>query len=307
MDAREQTLTRLDEMLRRQLGKVILDAIADPMVTDILVNDDGLLWIERHGESMFNSLTLPPSHVEAIIGTVAASLNTVANAEHPILEGELPIARIRFEGLLPPIARRPCFAMRKPANVLYTLDDYVRDGIISDELRDKFRGAIKRRENIILGGGTGSGKTTLAGAIINEMVVLFPEARYVIIEDTLELQCRAKNLVQLHTSDAVDMLRLVRTAMRMRPDRIIVGETRGAEALAMLKGWQTGHPGGVTTVHANSATGILTRLASLIQEAGVPPQPDLLVETVHYLAFIERLPNSPGRAVTQYGHRSDFA
>jgi type IV secretion system protein VirB11 len=181
--------------------------------------------------------------------------------------------------------------MRKPAQVLYTLDDYVRDEILCDAQAGILREAIDSRRNVVIAGGTGSGKTTLAGALINEMVERSdPNERYVIIEDTLEIQCRAKNLVQLHTAEAADMTRLVRTTMRLRPDRIIIGEARGAEALALLKAWNTGHPGGVTTIHANSAKAALTRLSSLVQEAGVPPQPELIAETINLLAFIVRTP-----------------
>jgi type IV secretion system protein VirB11 len=188
--------------------------------------------------------------------------------------------------------------MRKPAHVLYTLDDYVRDGIITESQAQSFRGAIDRRENIVIGGGTGSGKTTLGGALINEMVARSdPNERYVIIEDTLEIQCRAQNLVQLHTAEAADLTRLVRATMRLRPDRIVIGEVRGAEALGLLKAWATGHPGGVTTVHANSAAAVLTRLSSLVQEAGVPPQPELIAETIKLIAFIVRTPT--GRRVTE--------
>ncbi len=299
ISAQEIQERRLDELLRRQLGPRILAALADPRITDVLVNDDGRVWLEAHGKGLYEAgFALPASQVESLIGTAAAALNTVANAEHPIVEGELPIARIRFEGLLPPVARRPCIAMRKPAQVLYTLDDYVSDGIVSAAQAEVFREAIRRRQNIAIGGGTGSGKTTLGGALINEMVAFsMPGERYVIIEDTLEIQCRAQNLVQLHTSEHADLTRLVRATMRLRPDRIIIGEVRGAEALALLKAWATGHPGGVTTVHANSARGVLTRLSSLVQEAGVPPQPELIAETIHLVAFIARMP--AGRRVTE--------
>ncbi|MGH7812392.1 MAG: P-type conjugative transfer ATPase TrbB [Candidatus Binataceae bacterium] len=283
---------RLDELLRRQLGARILAAIADPNVTEIIVNEDGRVWIESYQKGMHEAgVTLAASQVESLIGTVAASLGNVANAAHPIVEGELPIGAIRFEGLLPPVARKPCCVMRKPAQVLYTLEDYVRGGILSDARASVLREAADSRLNVVIAGGTGSGKTTLAGALINEMVARSdPNERYVIIEDTLEIQCRAKNLVQLHTAEAADMTRLVRTTMRLRPDRIIIGEVRGAEALALLKAWNTGHPGGVTTIHANSARAALTRLSSLVQEAGVPPQPELIAETINLLAFIVRTP-----------------
>ena len=281
---------RLDELLRRQLGPRILAAISDPQVTEIIVNEDGRVWFEAYGRGMHEAgLSLAASQIESLIGTVAASLGAVANADKPIVEGELPIGGIRFEGLLPPVARKPCCVMRKPAQVLYTLDDYIRDGILSEAHTQSLRDAIDRRSNIVVAGGTGSGKTTLAGALINEMVARSdPNERYVIIEDTLEIQCRARNLVQLHTAESADMTRLVRTTMRLRPDRIIIGEVRGAEALALLKAWATGHPGGVTTVHSNSARGVLTRLSSLVQEAGVPPQPELIAETINLLVFIVR-------------------
>jgi P-type conjugative transfer ATPase TrbB len=290
---------RRDELLRRQLGPQLLAAIADPAITDIIVNEDGRVWFEAHGKGLFAAgFALPESHRESLIGTVAAALGTTADNDHPIVEGELPLERIRFEGLMPPVVRRPCFAMRKPAQVLYTLDDYVRDGIVTESQAEIFREATQRRWNIAIAGGTGSGKTTFAGALINEMVASSDQSdRYVIIEDTLEIQCRAENLVQLHTSEAIDLTRLVRATMRLRPDRIIIGEVRGAEALALLKAWLTGHPGGVTTIHANSARAALTRLSSLVQEAGVPPQPELIAETINLIAFIVRTPK--GRKVTE--------
>ncbi len=283
---------RRDELLRRQLGPQLLVAIADPAITDIIVNEDGRVWFEAHGKGLFAAdFSLPESHRESLIGTVAAALGTVADADHPIIEGELPIERIRFEGLMPPVVRRPCLAMRKPAQVLLTLDDYIRDRIITERQAEVFRDATDRRQNIVIAGPTGSGKTTLGGALINEMVARSDRTeRYVIIEDTLEIQCRAENLVQLHTSEAADLTRLVRATMRLRPDRIIIGEVRGAEALALLKAWLTGHPGGVTTIHANSAKAALTRLSSLVQEAGVPPQPELIAETINLIAFIVRTP-----------------
>ncbi|MGH7839004.1 MAG: P-type conjugative transfer ATPase TrbB, partial [Candidatus Binataceae bacterium] len=250
---------RLDELLRRQLGSRILDAIANPRITEIMVNEDGRVWFESYGDGMRASgLTLAPSQIESLIGTVAASLGMVANLDHPIVEGELPLGGIRFEGLLPPVARKPCCVMRKPAQLLYTIDDYLRDGILDPAHAQTLRDTIDSRRNVVVAGGTGSGKTTLAGALINEMVARSdPNQRYVLIEDTLELQCRAQNLLQLHTAETADMTRLVRTTMRLRPDRIIIGEVRGGEALALLKAWNTGHFGGVTTIHANSAKAAL--------------------------------------------------
>jgi type IV secretion system protein TrbB len=291
--------TRLDERLRRELGPIVLAALDDPDVIEIILNPDGTLWLESHGGGMRpTGVKMPAVQAERLIGTVAFALNTVANDQRPIIECELPLDGSRFTGWLPPVVSSPSFVIRKHARLIYTLDDYLADGIISVHQAEEFRGAVARRENIVLAGGTGSGKTTLANALLHEMVKLGnPNERFIIIEDTLELHCNAPNVMQLHTTAAADLTFLTRTTMRARPDRIIIGEVRGAEALALLKAWNTGHPGGVTTVHANSASSALTRLGSLVQEAGVPPQPDLIAQTVNVLAFITRTPG--GRRVTE--------
>ena len=197
----------------------------------------------------------------------------------------------RFEGILPPVSTSPTFVIRKLASQVYGLDDYAKSGVMTIGQLEVFRDATRERRNIVIAGGTASGKTTLANALIREIVsAADPAERIVILEDTRELQCEARNAVQLHTGDVADLTRLVRVTMRLRPDRIIVGEVRGGEALALLKAWNTGHPGGITTVHANSAAAALLRLESLIQESGVAPQPRLVAETVDLIAFIVRTP-----------------
>ncbi|HLK80745.1 MAG TPA: P-type conjugative transfer ATPase TrbB [Xanthobacteraceae bacterium] len=290
---------RLDERLRRELGPAVLAALDDPDVIEIILNPDGRLWVESHGHGMRAAqFTMSAVQAERLIGTVAFALHTVANDAHPVIECELPLDGSRFTGWLPPVVSAPAFVIRKHARLIHTLDDYVLDRIITAAQADAFRDAIAARENIVLAGGTGSGKTTLANALIHQMVTASGESeRFIIIEDTRELQCDAPNVMQLHTSAAADLIFLTRTTMRARPDRIIIGEVRGAEALGMLKAWNTGHPGGITTVHANSATAALVRLSSLVQEANVPPQPELIAETIHLLAFITRTPD--GRRVTE--------
>jgi P-type conjugative transfer ATPase TrbB len=291
--------TRLDERLKRELGSAVLAALDDTDVIEIILNPDGRLWLESHGKGLHpTGTTMSAIQAERLIGTVAFALHTVANDAHPVIECELPLDGSRFTGWLPPVVSAPAFIIRKHARLIYTLDDYVRDGIINAAQADTFRRTISARENIVLAGGTGSGKTTLANALIHEMVRASGDnERFVIIEDTRELQCDAPNVMQLHTSAAADLTFLTRTTMRARPDRIIIGEVRGAEALGLLKAWNTGHPGGVTTVHANSAAAALIRLSSLVQEANVPPQPELIAETIHLLAFIARTPE--GRRVTE--------
>lgn len=308
MTPRDVQTARLSEKLRRELGPVVLKALSDPDVIEIILNPDGRIWVESHTAGMSQTdASMAPTQAENLIGTVAAALNAVANPQNPIIEGELPLTGSRFEGLLPPIAPSPCFVIRKRASVLYTLDHYVKDNIVTRAQAIALRDAIAKRRNIVIAGGTGSGKTTLVNALIHEMVSLGDQAeRFVIIEDTLELQCAARNALQLHTTDAADMTRLVRATMRLRPDRIIIGEVRGKEALALLKAWNTGHPGGITTLHANSASAALLRLLSLVKEAGVPAQPQLIAEAVNLLAFMERT-SITGRRLTELVHVEGYS
>jgi type IV secretion system protein TrbB len=308
MTPRDVQTARLSEKLRRELGPVVLKALSDPDVIEIILNPDGRIWVESHTAGMSQTdASMAPTQAENLIGTVAAALNAVANPQNPIVEGELPLTGSRFEGLLPPIAPSPCFVIRKRASVLYTLDHYVKDNIVSRAQALALRDAIAKRRNILIAGGTGSGKTTLVNALIREMVILGDQAeRFVIIEDTLELQCAARNALQLHTTDAADMTRLVRATMRLRPDRIIIGEVRGKEALALLKAWNTGHPGGITTLHANSASAALLRLLSLVEEACVPAQPQLIAEAVNLLAFMERT-SITGRRLTELVHVEGYS
>ena len=281
---------RLYEKLRRELGPVVLGALDDADVTEVILNPAGALWTESQQHGMRETGERMSSiQAENLIGTVASMLGTVVNAGSPIVEGELPLDGNRFEGILPPVSPAPVFVIRKRPQLIYTLDDYVTAGIMRPRHAKVIRHAITRRENIVIAGGTASGKTTLANALIHEMVTLGdPSERFVILEDTRELQCTARNAVQLHTGDVADLTRLTRVTMRLRPDRIIIGEVRGPEALALLKAWNTGHPGGVTTVHANSAAAALMRLDTLILEAGVPPQPHLVAEAVDLVVFITR-------------------
>lgn len=294
-----QQAARLHEKLRRELGSIVLAALDDPDVTEVIANPDGALWLESRSRGMYDTgARMGPMQIENLIGTVAAMLGTVVHTTAPIVEGELPLADHRFEGILPPVSTAPTFVIRKRPERIYTLDDYVTGKILAPWQRDVLRRAILRRNNLVIAGGTTSGKTTLANALIHEMVALGdPTERFVILEDTRELRCAARNAVQLHTGDVADLTRLTRVTMRLRPDRIIIGEVRGAEALALLKAWNTGHPGGLTTVHANSAPAALMRLDSLIQEAGIPPQPQLVAEAVDLVVFLVR--TQEGRRVRE--------
>src|SRR2546428_2442808 len=213
---------RLEEKLRRELGLNVPTALRDPDITEVMLNPDGSLWIESHRDGMRDTgARISGVQAENLIGTVASMLGTVVNADSPIVEGELPLDGNRFEGILPPVSTAPVFVIRKRPSVVYTLDDYVTAGIVGPWQAEALREAIRTRQNIVIAGGTASGKTTLANALIHEMVALGgPSERFVILEDTRELQCAARNAVQLRTGDVADLAHLTRVTMRLGPDRI---------------------------------------------------------------------------------------
>ena len=228
---------------------------------------------------------LSPADGERIVRLVAHHVGVEVHAGSPRVSAELPESGERFEGLLPPVVTAPCFAIRKPAVAVFTLDDYVEAGIMSAGQAELLREAVAERKNILVAGGTSTGKTTLVNALLAE--VAKTGDRVVLIEDTRELQCAAPNLVALRTKDGVASLSdLVRSSLRLRPDRIPIGEVRGAEALDLLKAWGTGHPGGVGTMHAGSAIGALRRLEQLIQEAVVTVPRALIAETIDLIAVL---------------------
>ena len=280
--------SRLVAKLREALGEPICNALEDADVVEIMLNPDGRLFVEQLGKGMSPLAKLDAGAAEIIIGSVAHALQMEADRSQPIISGELPIGGHRFEGVLPPIVNAPTFTIRRSASRLIPLDDYVADEAMTFQQALTIREAIKARSNIVICGGTGSGKTTLANAVIDEIVLTAPEDRMVILEDTAEIRCAAHNAVALHTSDRVDMARLLKSTMRLRPDRIIVGEVRDGAALTLLKAWNTGHPGGVTTVHSNSAISALRRLEQLTAEVSQQPMQAVIGEAIDLIISIER-------------------
>ncbi|QJU60173.1 P-type conjugative transfer ATPase TrbB [Sphingomonas sp. AP4-R1] len=285
------TSDRRRAMLQTAMGSAIAAGLGDPRVIEIMVNPDGALRIDILGEGRVDTeIRLEAEQVERIIRLVAAHARAEIHSDSPIISAELPPhaegrAGERFEGVLPPIALGPCFSIRKPAERLHTLDEYVSDALMSAAAADILRRAVTQRSNILIAGGTSSGKTTLANALLAEMAWI--DARVILIEDTRELQCPLPDTVALRTRPGVTtMTDLVRSTMRLRPDRIIVGEVRGPEALDMLKAWNTGHPGGIATVHANSAIAALYRIEQLVQEAVVTVPRQLIAEAIDIIVFI---------------------
>ncbi|HJV75117.1 MAG TPA: P-type conjugative transfer ATPase TrbB [Noviherbaspirillum sp.] len=283
--------------MRYALGGVVLKALSDPDVVEIMLNDDGGLWIESLG-CMRRAGEISTSDGMAILNQVSSALDGELSKQNPFVEGELPLNGERFEGVAPPVVERPIFAIRKKSTRIFTLNDYVRNRVLSFAQAEMLRAAIRDRKNILVIGGTGSGKTTFCNALLNEVSLLRPECRMLILEDTRELQCTLANRVFLRATEWTDMARISMAVNRLRPDSVSVGEVRaGGPALALLKLWNTGHPGGFATVHANSAYGGLTRMDQLIQEVSANPQRILIAEAVNVAVYLERTPD--GRKIKQ--------
>ena len=283
---RAEAISRSARMLRTALGTHIAAWLEDPSIVEVMLNPDGRLWVDRLSDGLADTGEhLSAADGERIIRLVAHHVGAEVHAGHPRVSAELPETGERFEGLLPPVVTAPTFAIRKPAVAVFSLDDYARAGIMTANQAALLRQAVRERRNILVAGGTSTGKTTLTNALLAE--VAETADRVVLIEDTRELQCKAPNLVALRTKDGVVSLSdLVRSSLRLRPDRIPIGEVRGSEALDLLKAWGTGHPGGIGTIHAGSALGALRRLDQLIQEAVITVPRPLIAETIDIIAVL---------------------
>lgn len=281
-----ETSLRGARMLRTALGPTIALLLEEPGIVEVMLNPDGRLWIDRLSQGLSDTgEVVAPADGERIIRLVAHHVGAEVHAGNPGVSAELPETGERFEGLLPPVVAAPTFAIRKPAIAVFSLDDYVAGGTMDASQADALRVAITNRKNILVAGGTSTGKTTLTNALLSE--VAKTADRVVIIEDTRELQCAAPNLIAMRTKDGVATLSdLVRSSLRLRPDRIPIGEVRGPEALDLLKAWGTGHPGGIGTIHAGTAIGALRRLEQLIQEVVITVPRALIAETIDLVAVL---------------------
>jgi type IV secretion system protein VirB11 len=285
-DPAVRALDRRLRMLRTAMGPLIAAALDDPDVVEVLLNPDGTLWIDRlsSGRAPMGA-SLSAADGERIIRLIASHVRAEVHAGRPLLSAELPETGERFEGVLPPAVPGPAFALRKRAIGVIPLRRYVNDGVMTAAQADFLTHAVRERQNVLIAGGTSSGKTTLANALLAEIAATGD--RVLVLEDTVELQCAARDHVPLRTlPGAVSMAELVRATMRLRPDRVIVGEVRGGEALDLIKVWGTGHPGGIATVHAGSAHGALLRLEQLILEVAMTPPRALIAEAVNVVVFI---------------------
>jgi type IV secretion system protein VirB11 len=312
---------RLETKLRRELGELILGLLEGPLVEDIVLNPDSNLWAKQMGAGFRCLGSMTSSQAICAMSTIASMRAMVLNYEKPILETELPLDGSRFEGLIPPVVRHPVFAIRRRPKRIFTLDQYRETCILTSKAdplnrfrrhenfanrlsglshAEIIRTAIAAKKNILTVGSTGSGKTTFTNAILDAIATISPHDRVISIEDTSELQCAVPNYVDLRAVGTVTMLDCLRACMRLKPTRIVVGEVRGAEAHTMLKAWNTGHPGGAATVHANDALSGLIRLESLVAEATSAPQQQLIAEAVDLVVFIDEEASLPaGRKVRE--------
>ncbi len=293
LSAAVTSLDRRTRMLRTAMGPLIAAALDDPDVVEVMLNPDGVLWLDRLSAGRSRLGTLAAGDGERIIRLVAAHVGAEVHRGRPLLSAELPETGERFEGVLPPVVTGPTFALRKRAAGVIPLQQYVADGILSAAQAEYLRVAVHERQNILVAGGTSSGKTTLANALLAE--VAGSGDRVLVLEDTVELQCPALDHVALRTKPGVvSMADLVRSTLRLRPDRVVVGEVRGGEALDLVKSWGTGHPGGIATIHAGSAQGALLRLEQLILEVALAAPRALIAEAVNLVVFLA------GRGRTRY-------
>ena len=289
------TDVRLADSLAFNCGPIIMDAVRDPDVLEIMLNPDGKIWIEKYGKDQECVGELPIAQSKVLLSLVASALDLVVDAQHPVVEGSFPLDGSRFEGTFPPIVGPGAsFSMRKKASKIITLQEYLASGAITEEVIPILDAAILGRKNIVVVGGTSSGKTTFCNGVIHRLDELCPGDRLLILEDTAELQSSARNAVFFLTSDLakIGMRQLTKVCMRYAPKRILVGEVRDSAALELLKLWNTGHPGGIGTFHADSAFEALERLEELVEEAGVGPKQKLIGRAVDLIIYMTKTPKN---------------
>lgn len=280
----------LKDSLRFACGELILNALENSNVVEIMLNPDGKLWIEEYGKDQEYLGEIQEENARLILSLVASALDLTVNANTPIVEGNFPLDGSRFEGTYPPVVAKPSFSIRKKANKIIKLEEYLTNGVITQEVIEIIKTAVIERKNIVVAGGTSSGKTTFVNAVIDILSELCPKDRLLILEDTPELQSASENTVFFRTNDLaeVTMQTLTKVCMRYAPKRIIVGEVRDKAALELLKAWNTGHPGGIGTLHANSAEEALMRLEELVEEAGNGEKRKLIGRAVDLVVFMEK-------------------
>lgn len=276
-------------MIRRHLGPIIMEALADAAVEEVQVNPDMSVHIIGDSSTHLKE-ALNPFGVEAFLHAVATLNNTAITQDSPALATTLPaeLGKCRLQGYLPPLTEAPAFVIRKPPGRVIELSEYVQQGALSEKGKSSIEELIARRANIIVAGPTGSGKTTLCNAVLSEVARQFPNERIIVLEDTRELHLEHQNVLRMQTTATHNMRHLVKFSLRSTPKRIVVGEVRDEAARDLLDAWITGHPGGCGTVHGEDAQRALERLAALAQEATPGLDQRLMVaQAVQAVIFIK--------------------
>jgi len=286
----EDELERRERQMENLLGDLepLLPFFETPSVTDVYVYGDGRVQANDFGRGVIDTgITLPVSRRTRIVNSLASvSDSPIDRWERPTLETIIPRYNIRTTAIVPPWVRSPEITFRRPADRVFTLEDYLGQGRITTELYEKIVRHIERRSNIVVSGSTGSGKTTFTNACIEKMREITPDERFYIVEDTPELRCHGANVTQLYIRKD-QAVAAIQTALRWTPQRIIFGELRSAEVAAeLLEAWNTGHPGNITTVHADSAAMVIPRIEGLLRQVitGRPPELDGIVGLVVHLS-----------------------
>ena len=285
--------TRFNERLDF-LFKDIKPYLVNDDVCEIMVNDDSKIWIDTFSKGLVYTGKILTNDIVSNIIQIANHSHKICNKDNPLLEAE--ILNMRFQGFLSPdIVKNSSFCIRKHAKKIFNLDDYVHNKTMTKYQQEIIIQAIYNRKNIIVAGGTGSGKTTLVNALLFEIAKL--NNRVIIIEDTKELKCDAKNKLALISTKTTSMEDLLRATLRSRPDRIIVGEVRGSEAFTLINAWSTGHKGGISTVHSNSAFHTLTRIETLVGFGTDKVQPSIIADAINVIIYIKKTPT--GRIIEE--------
>lgn len=284
MQVYEQTQLKLPEDLRKQIfGQVLDDLLGfgpiqvlldDPDVSEIMVNGPKKVFVEKKGKLIKSNVTFDDDdHVLRIIDRIILPLGRRVDGDSPTVDARLPDGS-RVNAVIRPVSiDGPSITIRKFSKDKLQAADLIKFGSLTQQMTDFLNACVRARFNIVISGGTGSGKTTL----LNVMSGFIPEdERIITIEDAAELQLQQDHVMRMETKvanadgqHAVSIRELVRNSLRMRPDRIIVGECRGGEALDMLQAMNTGHDGSLTTIHSNTPRDAVSRLETLVLMAGM--------------------------------------
>jgi len=290
----------IEILLKKDLS-FINEYLYDDDISDIIVNPDGRIYIKKNGIKSFVKEIDDVNIVKKAILSIASLQEKIVDEKLPILETVIPYTNYRVEAILPPITNNPTIVVRKPTTKLKRLEEYVKENRMTEEKYKKIIDAIDKKYNIIIAGGTGSGKTTLLNSILYEIAEREKNSRIFLVEDTPEIVLKNEDKLQLVVlpKDAVESIRV---AMRCIPDRIIFGEIRhGSVALELMKAWNTGHPGGVSTIHSDDKgiESIINRLTNLIMEEIKVFDKQIIYDTIDMVISIHRSNDRAGGVIEE--------